>query len=102
MGAAERHRGAEAERGKAREHTRYGRDRARSGGGLAGAGENQDADRDQKLPYPLRDLAGDRAVHQTGGKVAAGEPDARNQPPGNRRARRNEFVRVGPLQPAEI
>ena len=38
--------------------------RARRGGGLAGAGEQQHADRDQELPHSLRNLPGDGAVHQ--------------------------------------
>ena len=84
MRAAERHRGAEAQRRQAGEHARDRRDRAGRGGRLAGAGQHQHADGDQELPHPLRNLAGYRAVHQGRGEIAAGEADGRDQPPCDR------------------
>ena len=102
MRAAECHYGAEAQCREARKHARYGRDRAGRRSGLSGAGQDQDADGDQELPHPLRNLSRGRAAHQVGGEIAAAETDRRDQPPCDGGACGHEFVGVGSPQAAEI
>ena len=100
--ATKRHRRAEHERGDPREHARDGRDCARPGGDRAGADQQENADRDQELPHPLRDLSGHRAMHQIGGEIAAAKAHRRDQPPRDRRSRRHEFAGIGPPEAAEV